>query len=252
MPLLLILSPHMRFLELDSKRNLSLSRFDSGSLTAAALDHESSRAFLFLFPDLSLSLPLSPDVTIACLRRREVKNATRCIRDYFRECATPSMKQMARTVYSGIQRRFKKTCSPTGIAKILENRECISHSRGPLLQCYNQAVKDLWTVRGSDDKKAWHPMTCCFASRSHDCALTAVKANCPGKGSEHFARESTQMMDEMMETFCPANLVWGSKECASVVSTLVDTPLPQDRQVTILPIVMDIMKEMSLPEEETI
>lgn len=162
------------------------------------------------------------------------------------------MKQMARTVYSGINRRFKKTCSPTGIEKILQNRECISASRTPLLLCYKQMVKDMYAVRQSVDKKAWHAMTCCFGSRSHDCALTAVKANCPQAGADYFSRESSQMMDEMMETFCPANLVWGSKECANLVSNLPEASLPKDRNVTILPIMMDILKEFSIPDEETI
>lgn len=159
---------------------------------------------------------------------------------------------MARTVYSGIQRKFKKMCSPTGIAKILENRQCIAASRTPLLQCYQQVVKDMYAVRESTDKKAWHAMTCCFGSRGHDCALTAVKANCPQSGTDQFARESTQMMDEMMETFCPANLAWGTKECASIIAAVPDVVLPKDKQVTILPILMDILKEFSLPEEETI
>ena len=162
------------------------------------------------------------------------------------------MKQMARTVYSGIQRKFKKTCSPAGIQKVLQNRECIVASRAPLMQCYQQMLKDMYAVRQSTDKKAWHAMTCCFGSRSHDCALTAVKTNCATSGAQEFSRESSQMMDEMMETFCPANLVWGSKECANVITNVPDVVLPKGREITILPIMMDILKEFSLPEEETI
>lgn len=179
----------------------------------------------------------------------EVKNATKCVRDFFRDCTTPAMKQMARTVYSSVQRKFKKTCSPTGIQKLLQNRECIVSSRPSLVQCYQQTVKDMYAVTQSSDKKSWHAMTCCFGSRSHDCAVRGVKANCPtSAASEDFSRESSQMMDELMETFCPANLVWGTKECANVIAAVPDVVMP-NREVSILPIMMDILKEFSLPEE---
>ena len=147
---------------------------------------------------------------------------------------------------SGLTKRINKNCSPFGIQEILKHRECMSKSREALKLCYKQGVKDIYSIRMSEDKTKWHPLMCCFGSRAHGCALTAVKQNCEGVNLEYFAKESTQLVDEMMDTFCPPNISWGRSECAEIVVGLPDVPLPRDRNVTILPMILDLVKEFTI------
>lgn len=157
---------------------------------------------------------------------------------------------MARVVMSGVRKRINKNCSPFGIRELLKHTECMKASRGALKQCYKQGLKDIYMTRMSENRKNWHPLMCCFGSRAHDCALNAVKSNCDGANIEYFQKESTQLVDEMMDTFCPQNLAWGKSECAELVATLPDVALPTDRNITILPMMMDIIKEFSIDTEE--
>lgn len=157
---------------------------------------------------------------------------------------------MARVVVSGVMKRINKNCSPLGMQEILRHTDCMQSSRGALKQCYKQGVKDIYTLRMSEDRTKWHPLMCCFGSRGYDCATTAVKQNCDPENLEYFQKESTQLVGEMMDTFCPSNLVWGKSECADLVANLPEVTLPTDRNITILPMIMDIVKEFSIETED--
>lgn len=181
-----------------------------------------------------------------------IRNASRCARGWFRECAPPSTKQMARIVMAGVTKRIKKNCSPLGMREVLKHTECMSAARASLRHCYKQGVKDIYNIRLSNDKSKWHNLVCCFGSRGHDCSINAIRQNCDEKEVEFFQKQSSQLVDELMDSFCPASLVWGRSECAELASTVPDTPLPKDKNITVLPLLMDIVKEFSVDEEDSI
>jgi len=189
------------------------------------------------------------DVEVHC---NNVRNASRCVRGWFRECAPPTTKQMARVVMTGVNKRIKKNCSPYGTQEILKHTECMGLARASLRLCYHQGVKDIYNIRMSSDKSKWHNLVCCFGSRAHDCMINAIRQNCEEKEIEFFQKQSNQMVDELMDSFCPTNLVWGKSGCAKLVSTVADNPLPKDKNITVLPLLMDIVKEFSVDEEDSL
>ena len=102
----------------------------------------------------------------------------------------------------------------------------------------------------SVDKKKWHSLTCCFASKAHHCVNNAVKQNCRPEQMEMYLKESTQLTDELTDTFCPSNLVWGKSQCANLATEVPDNPVPKD--ATLVPILLDVMKEIQVDSEDTI
>lgn len=180
---------------------------------------------------------------------RVIKNSSRCIRDYFRDCTSESTRQMSRIVSSGIKKRINKSCSPRGIRELLRHTECMRAVRGPLRLCYKQGVRDMYSIK-STEKKNWHPLTCCFGSKGYECAVNAVRKNCEGASADFFIKESTQLMTELTETFCPTELVWGRKECSKLVIDLPPAVIPNNTKVTLLPLIMDIVKEFTIDAED--
>lgn len=67
---------------------------------------------------------------------------------------------------------------------------------------------------------------------------------------ELFLKESSQLTDELTDTFCPTNLVWGKQQCATLVADVPDNPVPKG--TTIVPILLDVMKEIQIDTEDTI
>ena len=150
---------------------------------------------------------------------------------------------------SGVTKRFNKNCSPEGMQRIIDNRDCIEAARMPLRQCYKSGLKDMFNMK-SVDKKKWHSLTCCFASKAHHCVNNAVKQNCRPEQMEMYLKESTQLTDELTDTFCPSNLVWGKSQCANLATEVPDNPVPKD--ATLVPILLDVMKEIQVDSEDTI
>ena len=155
---------------------------------------------------------------------------------------------MARIVSSGIRKRINKNCSPAGIREILKHTTCMGAVRSPLKVCYRQGLRDLYQLKEAD-KNLWHKLVCCFGSKAYDCAKNAVSANCEGPSAEYFIKESTQLVTEMTETFCPINLVWGRKECSDLIFNLPEPVVPNqtldERKKTLMPVLIEIFKEFS-------
>lgn len=107
----------------------------------------------------------------------------------------------------------------------------------------------MYSIKNTE-RKNWHPLTCCFGSKGYECAVNAVRKNCEGQSVEFFIKESTQLMTELTETFCPSELVWGRKECSKLVIDLPVANISHNSKVTILPLIMDIVKEFSIEEED--
>lgn len=144
---------------------------------------------------------------------------------------------------SGVTKRFNKNCSPEGMQKIVDNRDCLASSRNPLRKCYSNAVKDMFNVK-SQDKKNWHSLTCCYGSKAHMCVTDAVKQNCRPEQTEMYLKEASQLTDELTETFCPTSLVWGKDQCNTLSANVPSNEPPAG--TTILPIMLDIMKEVQV------
>lgn len=176
----------------------------------------------------------------------EIRNATKCSRSWFRECADESSKQIARVIMSGVTKRFNKNCSPEGMQKIVDNRDCLVSSRIPLRQCYKEALRNLYNLK-TQEKKDWHPLTCCYGSKAHLCINNALKQNCRPSQVEMYLKESSQLTDELTDTFCPTSLAWGKEQCAKLSADVPEDAPPKGQ--TLLPLLLDIMKEIQIDSD---
>lgn len=79
----------------------------------------------------------------------------------------------------------------------------------------------------------------------HDCNAAALDASCKEESKQFYGHETEKMADDLMELICPANLRWGSKDCTSVAEKLKDAGLPDDENLSILPLIIDLMKRLA-------
>jgi len=192
------------------------------------------------YRDPEFPIPKTEDeVAASC---NVIKNGSRCVRSYFNKCAPPTIKQMTNVAMAGVSRTINSNCSPKGIRTFLTHRDCVEKAREPLQGCYSNLVSDVYRIRGASERSKMHTAACCYISKFYECSGTSIKKICRPDSQAYYIQESTKLMDELMELFCPANLRWGTKECTDTTSVLPEAEVPAGDS-SILPLVIDMMKQ---------
>lgn len=150
---------------------------------------------------------------------------------------------MTRIAMSGVTKTINKHCSDQGVADLLQHRQCISDVRSEIKSCYDGLVYDFYQIRMSDNRKDWHPMTCCFISKFHECNVKAVNEKCEESSRAYYSEEANKLMDELMELICPPNYRWGEDDCTQLVADMKMVDPPEGENPMLLPLIIDMMKK---------
>jgi len=81
-------------------------------------------------------------------------------------------------------------------------------------------------------------------SKFHECNADKTREVCKPESHEFYIAESSKVMDELMELFCPDNIRWGTKECTDVTANAPEPTMP-DGTPSLLPAVIDLMKQFT-------
>lgn len=84
-----------------------------------------------------------------------------------------------------------------------------------------------------------------FISKFHECNGDAIRKVCKEDSQEYYIQESSKLMDELMELFCPASYRWGTDDCTAATADLPEPNMPTDKTPTILPLLVDMMKQFA-------
>ncbi|KAI1285319.1 hypothetical protein HDE_11727 [Halotydeus destructor] len=174
-----------------------------------------------------------------------IRNGSQCVRSYFMKCSPSMVRQMTKVVMAGVTRTINKNCSPNGVKELLKHRDCINDVKLEIRSCYTELVRDVYRIKESP-RENLHPLTCCFVSKFQKCTTDAIVKTCREESREYYIQESTKLMNELLELFCPESYRWGMSDCAAVATGLPEPNMPEDGKTpTILPLVIDMMKQFT-------
>ena len=79
----------------------------------------------------------------------------------------------------------------------------------------------------------------------HECNTEALNSSCKEESKQFYGHETEKMADDLMELICPSNLRWGTEDCKRVAEKLADADVPEDENLSILPLIINLMKRLS-------
>ena len=169
---------------------------------------------------------------------------------------------MGKMALNGVMRAINKRCSADGVQDFLAHRECIVNIKKPAQVCYHSMVADLYRIKGTQAEML-HPAICwsvlrlpllpsnarpsspSFLSKMHECNSQALKSSCKEESKQFYGHETEKMADDLMELICSANLRWGTQDCAQVDAKVAKGVAPEDQDLSILPLIIDLMKRLA-------